>query len=95
MITQTAAAVGGEQILQNEIDDHISALAESKENASCESHKPLADAMILSLRINRQFLDYVGSPTFKIVAAILTLGGGSATLLAAKVLIDYMNAVPK
>jgi len=92
MIHHTAAAAGGtEELVRDEIDDHIRALRESSSQSTCSAHDTLAEAMILSLRINKQFLGYVSTPAFKIIVSLLTLGGASATLLAAKMMLEIVS----
>ena len=93
MIHHTAAAAAGgtEDLVRDEIDDHIKALRESSSKASCAAHETLAEAIILTLRINKQFLGYVSAPAFKLIVALLTLGGASATLVAAKMLLEIVS----
>lgn len=89
--TAAAAAETTEDLVRDEIDDHIRALKASSSGSTCGAHETLAEAMILSLRINRQFLGYLRSPAFKIITALLTLGGASATLLGARALLEYIT----
>lgn len=61
--------------------------------AKCEAHDALVENAILQTQTLTIFLSWIKSPLVKIVIAIVTLGGGSAILLAAAKVLMVMSGI--
>lgn len=89
-MTMQAAFIGAEDVLEKQLDSSVKELQASEGMAKCSAHDAMVRNAILQTQTLQIGVSYLRSPLVKIIVAMGMLGSGSAVLLGASRLMQYI-----